>query len=556
MDSKLQDLMSHYRDGDLSRREFMRAAGVLGLSISGMAAFLSGCSSDTTTTTAAGTATTAAGETTTTAAAGAAKRGGTIFHAQPPAQRMDPAFFATIGDDSLGRQWLEQLVFLDEDSMPDPERSLAESWEAAPDGKTYTFKIRQGVTFHDGKALTSADVKFSFDRLRDPDVGSAVVGLYANIASIDAPDDFTVVFNLTEPNPDFPLDLTDYHAKVVDSATTDFDTQFNGTGAFMLDTFAAGDRGILKPAPSYWMKGDDGQPLPYAAGLEHIFLDDPTAQVDALRGGQAHYLTYVSAEFAKPLQEDSAISVPTKTSNVHFAFYMRSDRGPAADVKVRQALRAATDRNALLQVAAQGFGSTGRDTPIGPAYGDFYLDVPEPARDIAKAKSLLADAGYADGLEITLTTQNTLKVPDMATIWKEQLAEAGVTVNIELVPVEVWYGADNLWLEADFGIVDWAPRAYPQPYLTLAYVTGAPWNSPHYSDPELDELAAKAGMELDRTKRIDYYHQIQEIFMDRGPLMVPYFADAIVAFRNEMKPGLIPNSAPDNIDVRNQWLDV
>ena len=107
--------------------------------------------------------------------------------------------------------------------------------------------------FHDGKQMTSADVKFTFDRLRDPDVGAATVGLYENVASIEAPDDYTVVFNLENPNPDFLKDLTNYHALIMDADGTDFQTEWNGTGPFMIESYHPEDRMVFKRNPNYWL---------------------------------------------------------------------------------------------------------------------------------------------------------------------------------------------------------------------------------------------------------------------------------------------------------------
>ncbi len=113
---------------------------------------------------------------------------------------------------------------------------------------------------------------------------------------------------------------------------------------------------------------------------------------------------------------------------------------------------------------------------------------------MAKAKQLLTEAGYGDGLKITLTAQQISPVPAIATILKEQWAEAGINAEIQLVPSDVYYGADNLWLEADLAITDWGSRAYPQPYLDLAYVCTAKWNESHWCDKELDDLSAKAAV--------------------------------------------------------------
>lgn len=469
------------------------------------------------------------------------KHGGVLRMAYYAPSNMDPAFLDSIPDDQLARLWSDFLVFVDEESVADESRGVAHSWYVDDSGLFWTFELREGVMFHDGKEMTSRDVKFTFDRLRDPDIGSPTVGLYSNIVEITAPDDYTVVFELAENNPDFLLDLGDYHGMIMDADNEDFATNWNGTGPFILDRYEPEDRAILSRNPDYWMTDDQGNSLPYLDGIEFIFLGESSAQVEALRGGQVDYLIYLPNEFVVMLEEDPAINVYQAPSNTSYVLRMRSDQGPAEDVRVRQALKKGTDRSAILEGAFNGLGTPGRDTPIGPAYGDYYLDVPEPERDVEGAKELLAEAGYGDGLEITIHTQESSPVPAIATIWKEQMAEIGVEVDIQMVPSGVYYGDDNMWLEVDFGITDWASRAYPQPYLDLAYVCDAQWNESHWCDPELDELAAAAARELEQDERIRLYHEIQEIFIERGPIIIPFFSNNLWGVTERLK-GFEPTS--------------
>jgi peptide/nickel transport system substrate-binding protein len=312
---------------------------------------------------------------------------------------------------------------------------------------------------------------------------------------------------------------------------------------------------VFKRNPNYWMKDAEGNSLPYLDGMEFIFMAEASAQVEALRGGQVDYLLYLPAEFVKTLREDANIQVLEAPSNTSFVLRMRSDRDPADDNRVRQALKMGTDRNAILQAAFEGLGVTARDTPIGPGYGAFYLETPEPMRDVEGAKALLAEAGYADGLNITLTAQQISPVPAFATIWKEQMAEIGVNVEIEQVPSDMYYGADNLWLEADFAITDWGSRPYPQPYLDLAYTCTAKWNESHWCDEELDKLAAQAANEMDPEQRVLLYHQIQEIFMERGPVIIPFFANNLWGANARLK-GLVPTSALGTaLDLRQVYFE-
>jgi peptide/nickel transport system substrate-binding protein len=467
--------------------------------------------------------------------------GGVLRKAFFAPTNLDPAFLSSITDDEIGRFWGDFLVYVDEDLRPDSGRSLAERWSVSADGLSWTFSLRKGVKFHNGQELTAKDVKFTFDRLRDPKVGAATVAMYAGVVEISTPDAYTVVFKLKQPNPDLVTNLGDYHALIVWSGITDFATEHIGSGAFIIDSYLPEDRMILKRNPNYWRKDAEGNQLPYLDGIQYLFLAEASAQVEALRGGQVDYLLYLPSEYVKTVAADPNLVVYQKPSNTHYVVHMRSDRQPFGDARVRQAFRAAIDRKAILDGAFQGLGVTGRDTPFGPAYADYYLNVPELPRDLAKAKKLLAEAGYASGLKVTLIAQQSSPVPAMASILKEQLAEAGVNVEIQLVPPDVYYGADNLWLEADFSITDWGARATPQPYLELAYTCSAQWNESHWCDAEIDALSKKAAAESDRARRAEIYKQIQRIFIERGPILVPFFNNSLWGASKKLK-GIIPTS--------------
>jgi len=476
------------------------------------------------------------------------KYGGIMTRAYFAPGTLDPAFASDITAGEICGIWGDYLAYVDEDLSIDQSRSLAEKWDVSADGLTWTFTLRKGVKFHNGEEMTSKDVKFTFDRLRDPDVGAAPSSLYANIADIATPDTYTVVMKLKQQNPDFLFQLGEYQSIVCWSGIKDFNTEHIFTGKFMYESYLPEDRITFKRNPNYWRKDAEGNQLPYLDGIDYLFLAEPSAQVEALRGGQVDYLIYLPSEYVKAVEDDPNTVVYQKPSNFHYAIRMRSDRKPFSDVRVRQAFRAAVDRGEILEGAFEGLGVTGRDTPFGPGYGDYYLDVPEPKRDIAKAKRLLAEAGYADGLTVTLTTQQSSAMPAMATIMKEQMAEAGITIDIQLVPPDVYYGADNLWLEADFAMTDWGSRATPQSYLDLAYTCEANWNESHYCDPELDELAAQAAVELDTAKRAEIYAEVQRIFMDRGPLIVAYFTNNLFGASSRLK-GIKPTSFfPTHVD--------
>jgi peptide/nickel transport system substrate-binding protein len=274
-----------------------------------------------------------------------------------------------------------------------------------------------------------------------------------------------------------------------------------------------------------------------------IFSPDQGGQVEALRGGQLNYVAGLSAQLADTVKSDPQTKIITITSNMHWVIHMRSDKGHvAADNRVREALKLATDHQAIVDAVRPGLASIGNGfTPVGPAFPDYYLDK-QPKVDIARAKRLLAEAGYPNGLKITLATQNQLDVVPIATVWKEQMAKIGVQVDIQVVPSDQYYGTgDQSWLVADFGITDWGARATPVTYFKFAYRSDAQWNESHWSDSQFDEITTKVDKEMDKTKRVALYKQAQEILIDRGPVIVPFFVKAVAGLSTDLQGVVLPS---------------
>jgi peptide/nickel transport system substrate-binding protein len=220
---------------------------------------------------------------------------------------------------------------------------------------------------------------------------------------------------------------------------------------------------------------------------------------------------------------------------------LRSDRAPGDDPRLMEALRLATDRQVIFDLVLQGYGEIGQDTPIGPMYSQYYTeDLQLPARDIDAARQLLADAGYPDGIDFELHTPDTGNRPNLAVVLKDQWAEAGINVNVIIEPESVYYGDDG-WLAVDLGITGWGSRPYPQFYLDTMLVCEAKWNESHFCDSKLDSLAKIAGTTLNEEERVEAYRQIQELLVERGPILIPYFFSQLGAISDkftdfEMKP--------------------
>ena len=446
--------------------------------------------------------------------------------AQQPLIQIDPAQISSDPEIFAANHIYDYLVDVDPGNMIIPR--LAVSWDVSKDGLTYVFTLAEGVSFHDGSSFSANDVVWTFDRLRDPDSGYPTANLYGNIDSIEATGNLEVTFTLTAPNPFFLFDLTDNHALVVKAETSDF-SDFNGTGPFKVASYSPEDRMELVANESYFMEGK-----PSLAGLEIIYFNDQIAMLDALRSGDVDLVMALSTDLYTSIQGvDGIIAVETPT-NMFDLVRLRSDQAPGNDPRVIQAFKLALDRQAVYQLVLPGYGAIGYDSPIGPMYTQYHANLPLPEQDIERAKALLADAGYADGLSMDLHTPDTGDRPELAAVLKAQWAEVGIDVNVIVEPESVYYG-ENKWMEADLGITGWGSRPYPQFYLDVMLKCDAEWNEAHYCNPDFDALAETAGSTLDDAEREEAYVAIQELLLESGPVIIPYFYTQLAATSDQFE---------------------
>lgn len=447
----------------------------------------------------------------------APSEGGTLRVAMQPIVNIDPIAISSDSEVLVANHVYDYLVDIDAQSNIIPR--LAREWATADGGLTYTFKLADNVKWHDGSDFSAADVVWTFDRLRTTE-GTPTADLYTNIESVEATGDLEVTFKLSEPNSFFLYDLSDNHALILKEGTENAATNFNGTGPFKVENYSPEDRITMAANADYFIEGQ-----PKLDGLEIIFFNDDSAAVDALIGGQIDLAMRMSTALFQTLEDTPGITTYSIPTNGFDLVRLRSDREPGNNPDVIQALKLATDRQAILNVVQQGYGEIGNDTPIGPLYEAYHdPSILPPARDVEAARALLAGAGYDESNPLTLTlhTPDTGGRPDLAAVLKEQWSEAGVEIEISVEPESVYYGEDG-WLEVDLGITGWGSRPYPQFYLDTMLVTGAKWNESHFSDPEFDALVLEASTTLDDGRRVSLYRQIQQILVDRGPILVPYF---------------------------------
>lgn len=468
-------------------------------------------------------------------------RKGILRVAMQPIVQTDPALISSDPEIMVANAVYDYLVDITPENTIAPR--LAVDWKVSEDGLTYVFTLANNVTFHDGSPLTANDVVWTFNRLKNPEVGSSTVDLYENIEKIEATNNLEVTFTLKNTNPFFLFDLSDNHALVMKANTQD-PTDFNGTGPFIVTNYSPEDRVVVEANPNYFLPDEIK-----LAGIEFIFFNDQTAQVDALRGGQVDFVFAISTDLYTSLKDEQALTLLEVATNSFDLIRLRADQKPGNDPRVIQAIKLATDREAIFNLVLQGFGEPGRDSPIGPLYTQYYTgQYPLPTRDVNKAKQLLADAGYQNGLNLDLHTPDTGNRPNLAAVLKDQWAEVGIDINVIVEPESVYYG-ENHWLDVDLGITGWGSRPYPQFYLDVMLKCGAKWNEAHYCNSKLDELITTAGTTMDESERIEAYYEIQRDLIEEGPIIIPYFFAQLGAINNQYR-GFVMKAFPGRSDFR------
>ncbi|MFW5994818.1 MAG: ABC transporter substrate-binding protein [Spirochaetia bacterium] len=482
---------------------------------------------------------------------------------------IDPALGANDPEVLFNRLQYDYLIEITPDSTLEP--SLATDWEVSDDGLTYTFTLREGVTFEDGSSFGADDVVYTFERLVSE--GSSIVGLMGQNEdesatwSVEAADDLTAVFTLEEPNADFLYGVASRFALILSSESEDVNqfadgedtyANFNGTGPFVLEEYATDQTARFVANEDYW----GGEPA--LDGIELIFFDDDQSQLDAFRSGALDFIIKVPDELVPRLEEVPNATVLTRPTNTHPVVRLRTDEGSIGeDVRMRQAFKFATDRELLNLDALDGAGTVANNDPVGPTYGELYSPQDNREHDPERARELIADVlsdgtgnGYVtevDGearVEVPFYDGDTWEYARVAEFLEQQWSESNIDVDLNVVPENVYYAdGDNNWLDAQLGMTAWGARPTPQEYLSVAYTSGAAFNEAQWVNDDLERLAAEGSRTADIEERAAIYDEISKVFLESGPIIIPYFRP-VVAAHSDRVDGIELHSFPGRTDFR------
>ncbi|MBE1285321.1 MAG: peptide ABC transporter substrate-binding protein [Rhodobacteraceae bacterium] len=421
-----------------------------------------------------------------------------------------------------------RLVRQGEDGRPSPD--LALSWEATPDAKEWTFKLREGVTFHNGNAFTAEDVAFSLMRTQSETIDSPTKGVMEIIDHVEVVDPMTAKVVLKQTHADFPLLVMDYRIKMLDAETcgNELDALCEsgvGTGPFQLVDYDPLGTTTLKRFDNYY-NGPAG-----TENMELIAIADQDARVAALQAGQIDFIYALSAEQTPLFANNPNFTVQSVPTGRWVGLVMNTQTAPFDDPRVRKAIRMTADRDALgkLVYGKDGF-ITSCDHPVWS--GDQYRADIDCPRDIEGAKALLAEAGYADGLTVELFVSDISEgAVKMAEVLQNQAKDAGITIELIQAPSDGYWG--DVWMKEAFFATGWSQRPADQ-ILNEAYRSTAAWNETGWNSSEFDAQLDAARGELDFDARKAVYGEMQKTLWETGGSFIPVHLNTVRAFSSKL----------------------
>lgn len=525
--AKLKELEFLLTQGKITRREFLARVSALGLAAAISPALLSS-----------------------TAQAATPKKGGHFIIASSggsTTDSLDPGTLVSNMNQNVNWQLRNCLVEIDHNFKPIPE--LAESWESSSDAKVWTFNLRKGVEFHNGKTMTSEDVVFSIQHHLGEDSKSAAKGYLKSIVSIKADGKYKVVFKLSGGSADFPFVMGDYHLTIFPAGIkgTEFEKGM-GTGGFILESWEPGVRSLTKRNPNYWKEG-----RAHFDEVETLAITDVNARTSALKTGQIHYMDRCELKTVHLMKKMPGINVIATTGTAHYTIPMMVDQSPYGDNNVRMALKLVIDREALVKRILRGYGEVGNDHPIAPVNRYHAKNLEQRKYDPEKAKYLMKKAGMLDHtFKLHASEAAFGGAVDASVLIKEHAKKAGIKIKVVREPSDGYWS--NVWMKKGWSMCYWGGRPVEDMMFSVAYSAGAPWNDTHWNNERFNKLLVDARAELNTEKRRQMYYEMQEICRNDGGTVVPMFNQMVEASSSKMAHGPISgHMAMDGMRTPERW---
>ena len=498
-----------YRDGHMSRREFLAAMGALGLLATTASGFL-----------------TSANALARTPRKGGTVRMATFLHGQD--DQMDPTLFTSVADYTRGRATYNSLTQLGDNLSLNPE--LAEEWVSNSNATEFTFKIRKGVQFHDGSPLTADDVVWSMNRHMGDKSTSVVKAVLASVSEWKKIDSHTVKAVLNTPNADLPILLGIYQTKIVKKDTTDF-KKGNGTGPFVLKSFEPGVKSVHVRNEHYWRDG------PNLDALEITAITEPVARVNALIAGDMQLIDFVDANGIRLIEQADGVHVNSIPSAGYGGICILKNTAPGQSDDFVKGFQYIQDRERIVRSVLKGHGIVGNDQPISPAYGkDHCSDLPQREYDPDKAKWHLNKSGYSSA-ELFVAPVAT-GIEEVALFTQANLKKIGFDLKIKKVPADGYWGA--VWMKEPLNVVNWFMRPTANAMLSIQFAPGGKWNDTYWNNERFGKLLKLSLAETDPDRRHAMHCEMQTLVHNGSGMVIPYHQNVIDGVNDKIHG--IPNN--------------
>jgi peptide/nickel transport system substrate-binding protein len=514
--------------GEFDRRELLRRASILGISVPLVGILLR-----------------AAGEPT--PAFAAARAAATASRIRvgiipPPTGAIEPHTFQDQGGLETGGISGEFLTRATQTKVLLPE--LAVSWKPNAPATVWTFKLRPNVMFHTGQMMTADDVVATWKRLASPGSQAlSAIGSYLGPGGVHKVDNLTVAFHLNQPVSNFPYltSSTTYQAIILPAnyQLGSFTSKSQTTGAFAISAYTPGVSATYNRFGGWW-----GGTAPLA-GVDVTYYTSAAAADAALLGGQIDLIAQIQLATDRALFNNSSVQIFTARGATHREVPMRvDDNNPLSDHRVRQAVALTLDRPAIIKTLFNNLADIGNDSPFAPVYG-LARSVPQRKQNIRMAKQLMAAAGHSKGFSITLTTEQVGEIPELAQIIQRSVKAIGINMTLSILTATAYFAGSQTgppkgwgntpWLNAPVNITDWGSRAVPNVYLVSALQTKGVWNAAHYSSKTFD-AAAKSFLGSASAKDQNKFAVVmQNILLQDTPVIFPYFYYYLAAGSKSVK---------------------
>ncbi|KSV74467.1 hypothetical protein N182_27890 [Sinorhizobium sp. GL2] len=460
---------------------------------------------------------------------------------------LDPATFISAFAFCLARTMGDTLVVSDPGSGT-PRPSIAESWVSTDRARNWTFRIRNDVTFHNGKKLTVDDVVKTLQRHLDAKSRSAALGLLASVASVEGHGNELVV-TLAESNVDLPLIFTSPYLMMQPSGGLDNPAAGVGTGPYKLVSFEPGVRALFEKNRNDW------QQRGYVDSVEVIAMNDATARIAAVSAGRVHFVNAVSAKTVPLLQRAAGVQILNSTSRGHYTLPMMVDKAPFDNNDLRLALKYAIDREAILETVLGGYGTIGNDFPINDSYPYFPAEIEQRTYDPDKAAFHFKKSGH-DGPIVLRTSDGTFPgAVEAAALYQQTAQKAGIQIDIKREPADGYW--TNVWRVAPFSMSYYGSRLSQDLMYSTENLSGSPANETNFKRPDFDKLIKDARVEADEAKRKELYRAAALMVRDEGGSIIPVFNNNLNAATANLKGYVhdVGNDLSNGYVASRVWLE-